>query len=72
MKYHIKIITKPKTHDSDDVVFTDKSGDKVGFGFKSKKTGRICIMRCPKCRKENYALAISTGSCAFCHFDPNK
>ena len=30
------------------------------------------LIRCPKCGKENYALAVATGICAWCKFDVNK
>lgn len=33
--------------------------------------GRICMIRCFECGKENYTPAVATGSCAFCEYDPN-
>lgn len=29
----------------------------------------ILLMRCPKCKKENYALAVADGICVWCGFD---
>jgi ribosomal protein L37E len=35
-------------------------------------TGKICMEKCFKCGKENYAPAVATGSCAWCGHDANK
>ena len=43
----------------------------AGVGYKDSD-GTICMIRCFKCGRENYALAVSTGKCAFCGYDPNK
>lgn len=62
------------------VPHTDKNGNvswvtegaprSRGHGFE---TGRgIYLIRCPDCQKENYALAVASGRCAFCGFDSNK
>lgn len=69
-KLRMVIFKRPDDWDSDDVYF--KVGTKiVGTGYKGRATGGICIVRCPKCSKENYAVAISTGLCAFCKYNPN-
>lgn len=34
--------------------------------------GRIYMKKCPKCQRENYALAVAFGQCAWCNFDLNK
>lgn len=34
--------------------------------------GKTYLVRCPKCKRENYALAVSSGICAWCGFDANK
>jgi len=35
--------------------------------------GRPFLVRCPKCRKENYAPAVATGKCAWCGWEaPDK
>lgn len=28
--------------------------------------GRLFMIRCPRCGRENYAGAVSSGTCAFC------
>lgn len=33
--------------------------------------GKICMVRCFACGKENYALAVSSGCCAWCGLDAN-
>ena len=34
--------------------------------------GKTYLVRCPKCKRENYALAVSSGICAWCGFNANK
>ncbi len=34
--------------------------------------GRKYLVKCPKCHKENYAPAVSSGICAWCGYDANK
>ena len=43
----------------------------AGVGYKDED-GTTCMTRCFKCGRENYAIAVSTGKCAFCGYDPNK
>ena len=38
--------------------------------FKGKD-GRIFLVRCPKCKRENWAMAVAGGACAWCGFDAN-
>ena len=38
----------------------------------SDKDGRCYLVKCPKCKKENYALAVYDGICNWCGFDLNK
>lgn len=66
----IKIYENPPEYDHDDVRW-EVDGESLGFGYRGKKDGKFHITKCPKCKKENYALAISEGSCAFCGFNPN-
>lgn len=33
--------------------------------------GRIFLVRCPKCKKENWAPAVASGVCAWCGYDAN-
>lgn len=32
----------------------------------------VLLIRCPKCGKENYALAVASGRCCWCGFDGRK
>lgn len=66
----LEIQLTPDDHDSDDVYFM-LGKKQVGYGYRGKDSGQINIMRCPKCGRENYALAVSTGYCAFCRFNAN-
>lgn len=42
-----------------------------GFGYKDR-TGHICMIRCFECGRENYAIAVAAGQCAWCGHNPNK
>lgn len=33
--------------------------------------GKTYLVRCPECKKENYAMAVSSGICAWCGYDAN-
>jgi len=39
--------------------------------FKSKDTNKKALVRCPDCHRENYALCVLSGVCAWCGFDIN-
>lgn len=34
--------------------------------------GKKYLVRCPKCKRENYAMSVSSGICAWCGYDANK
>lgn len=34
--------------------------------------GKIYLVRCQKCGKENCAMAVSSGICAWCGYNANK
>ena len=69
----IKIVIKKTSDDHDsDVVGFIVNGELRGMGYRAKDTGKICIERCPKCDRENYAINKPTGTCAFCGLDANK
>ena len=34
--------------------------------------GKTCLVRCPKCKRENYAMAVSSGICAWCGYNANE
>ena len=57
----------PKDYDSDDLTW-----EGGGNGYRSKKDDKICILRCPECGKENYAMAVNSGQCCWCGFTVNK
>lgn len=41
-------------------------------GFMWQHEGRIYMVRCPKCGRENYAPNVATGICTWCGYDANK
>lgn len=41
-------------------------------GYSLISDGKVFLMRCHKCGKENYALAVSSGQCAWCGYDANE
>jgi hypothetical protein len=42
-----------------------------GFGY-CKDDGTVCMIRCFACGKENYAMAVNSGCCAWCGHNANK
>ncbi len=42
-----------------------------GFGYR-KDDGSIGMIRCFECGRENYAMAVSSGMCAWCGHDANE
>lgn len=30
--------------------------------------GKVYLQRCPKCEKENWAMAVATGECCWCGY----
>lgn len=42
-----------------------------GHGYVSSDN-KICMIRCFECGTENYAMAVSSGYCAFCGHDANS
>lgn len=66
-----RVYKTPPSNDSDDVRFVTPCGE-VGYGFMPKKgdrKGKICLVRCPECHKENYYASVLNGVCAWCSFD---
>ena len=41
-------------------------------GYIGKNDLKVGMMKCPKCDKENWAMAVAGGSCAWCQFDLKK
>lgn len=63
----IEIRKTPQGYDSDDVRLGTS-----GFGYIGKKDKHLGLLRCPECGKENYALNVSSGICAWCGWDMNS
>ena len=42
------------------------NGKHIGF----KSGDRLFLQHCPKCNMENYAMAVSSGECAWCGHKP--
>ena len=45
-----------------------------GFGYRvllGERAGRVCMIRCFKCGRENWAMAVASGQCAWCGYDAN-
>lgn len=59
---------RPADWDSDDVRFYDDAGNPCGSGIVAKGDVKICIVRCPKCGRENHGLIVVSGFCAWCGF----
>lgn len=66
----VKVYETPPTHDGDDVHW-EVDGKSIGYGYRGKTNGRFHVIRCPRCSRENYALQVAEGSCAWCGFNPN-
>jgi hypothetical protein len=33
---------------------------------------KVFLVRCPKCKKENYSINVASGICTWCGLDGNK
>ena len=42
----------------------------IEANFKSK--GKVYLVRCPKCDRENWLMAVRHGVCCWCGYDANK
>lgn len=47
-----------------------KAEQKLDENFTAN--GKTYLVRCPKCKRENYSMAVSSGVCAWCGYDANK
>jgi len=36
------------------------------------KDGQLYLVRCPQCERENYAMNVALGVCAWCGWDETK
>lgn len=43
-----------------------------GKGFGYKHNNKICMIRCFVYGKENWAMQVASGYCAWCGYSPNK
>lgn len=43
---------------------------KAKDGVEWYADGTILVLRCPKCKRENYALAVADGVCCWCGYKP--
>ena len=43
-----------------------------GTGYLSDADGRVCMVRCFECGRENYVMAVSSGYCAWCGYNANE
>jgi len=41
------------------------------IGFRGMGKDKIALERCPDCGRENYAMAVLSGVCAWCGWDIN-
>lgn len=60
------ITHKPDNYDHDDLWWQADDGERRGFGFRSKKDGKLCLQKCPDCGRENYYAMVLDGQCAWC------
>lgn len=66
------IVRDNPDYDHEQVDF-EVDGEKVRTGaYMGKREGLICFLRCPVCRRENYAMSVAEGVCAWCGYDPNN
>ena len=42
--------------------------DHKGYVWKAAGKAKLFLIRCPKCGRENYAAAVSTGVCVWCEY----
>lgn len=57
-----------------------KSQDRMGINKTSLKLpdgleicgGHLNMYRCPKCKRENYILNVTSGICTWCGYNANK
>lgn len=42
----------------------------AGYGYISTD-GRICMITCFKCGRENVGFSVATGQCAWCAYNPS-
>ena len=68
-QFTAKIIKTPEGHDTNDVRFFYEGKETVGFGYQAKTGGKIGLVKCPNCERENYAANVPSGQCTWCEFN---
>jgi len=64
----ITISDKPITGHDHLQVFADGRP----IGYKGLVSGKLGLIYCPACDRENYAMNVSSGQCTWCGWDLNK
>lgn len=62
---------KAKSTDKTKWIMDFQDGDirsGAGYGYKDDD-GKVCMINCFKCGRENYIMAVSSGQCAWCGYD---
>jgi ribosomal protein L37E len=57
-----------RTEQAGETLVSEKKGKGVVY---TDKEGKTCMIRCTECGRENWAPAVSSGTCAWCGFDAN-
>jgi len=73
VKYYI--IRKLDKHDHDLLFIEDTERDRcIGFIGKKERNGKrtIGLERCPVCGHENWAMAVTSGICAWCNWEIDR
>lgn len=46
------------------------NSEEEGVGYEDEDG--VGLIKCPKCKRENWAMAVSSGQCCWCGYDVNK
>ena len=65
-----KIHKNPRDYDHDNIEFIGMPFK--GDGFIGKKSREIGLVRCPKCGRENYSMAVMSGVCSSCGYSVHE
>lgn len=41
-------------------------------GTYRDEDGTLCLIYCPECKRENWAMVVATGQCAWCGYSEKK
>lgn len=56
---------------NNNITYINKDGHVIGSAYRSED-GNVGLTRCPECNRENYALMVAKGICAWCEFDAGE